>query len=256
MATRYSSSFTSLGTPTIMALPPSLASLPGLALDVAHDVLDAGVVLEPVDRKVLSVARALEAAMRHLRDERDVGVDPHAAVVEVARHAHRPAVVSGPHRRRQPVLHAVGPFERLGLVAELLDGDHGAEDLVLHHLVVLAEPGHDGRREAVAALAHLRAAGDGLRMRRCALEKAAYALELCLIVERSVVGVLVVGPADGGAFRLFDQRCQQLTVDAGTGEGPGGRSAVLAGIEVARTGDALGGCRGIGRGGEKEPSPA
>src|SRR5918992_993588 len=51
-------------------------------VDVRHDVLDARVVLESVDRQVLAVAGVLEAAVRHLRDQGDVRVDPDAAEVE------------------------------------------------------------------------------------------------------------------------------------------------------------------------------
>src|SRR5579875_404995 len=57
-----------------------------LSFEVAHHVLDARVVLEPVHRQVLAIARMLEAAVRHLRHQRDVRVDPHAAEVEAARH--------------------------------------------------------------------------------------------------------------------------------------------------------------------------
>src|SRR5688500_14154142 len=62
-------------------------------LDVRHDVLDAGVVLEAVHGQVLAGAGVLEAAVGHLGHDRDVGVDPHAAEVEPAGHAHGPAVV-------------------------------------------------------------------------------------------------------------------------------------------------------------------
>src|SRR6187401_3419478 len=64
--------------------------------DVGHDVLDARVVLQAVHRQVLAVARVLEAAVRHLRHDRDVGVDPHRAEVELLGHPHRAAVVLGP----------------------------------------------------------------------------------------------------------------------------------------------------------------
>src|SRR5919109_1986747 len=78
----------------IWGVPPAV-----LAADVAHDVLDAGVVLEPVDREVLAVPRLLEAAVRHLRDQRDVGVDPYRAEVQPGGHPHRPPVVTGPDAR-------------------------------------------------------------------------------------------------------------------------------------------------------------
>src|SRR3954453_16401047 len=92
-----------------------------LTTDVGHDVLDARVVLEAVHGQVLAVAGVLEAAVRHLRDERDVGVDPDHAEVELARHAERPRVVLGPDAGGQAVLDTVGPAECLRLVGELLD---------------------------------------------------------------------------------------------------------------------------------------
>src|SRR5690349_15663466 len=47
-----------------------------LFADVVHDVLDPGVVVQAEHRQVLAVPGVLEAAVRHLRDERDVRVDP------------------------------------------------------------------------------------------------------------------------------------------------------------------------------------
>src|ERR1700752_1381472 len=97
--------------------PTSRILIPSLT-DVGHDVLDPGVVLEPVHREVLAVAGVLEAAVRHLGDERDVGVDPDAAEVEQPGHAHRPPVVAGPHARGEAVLDPVRPLQRLVLVVE------------------------------------------------------------------------------------------------------------------------------------------
>src|SRR5262245_57525851 len=95
-------------------------------LDVVHDVLDPGVVLETVHGQVLAVSGALEAAVRHLGDERDVCVDPDAAEVETVRHPHRPAMVACPHRGCEAVLHAIRPPDRLLLVGEALHGDDRA----------------------------------------------------------------------------------------------------------------------------------
>src|SRR3954470_13761524 len=72
-----------------------------------HDVLEAGVILEAVDGEVLSVAGVLEAAVRHLGDDRDVGVDPDAAEVEAPGHSHRAAMVAGEDAAGQAVLDAV-----------------------------------------------------------------------------------------------------------------------------------------------------
>src|SRR3984885_358991 len=80
-----------------------------LLADVAHDVLDAGVVLEAVHGQVLAVAGVLEAAVRHLGDDRDVGVDPYRAEVQPLGHPHGAGVVRGPDAGGQAVLDAVGP---------------------------------------------------------------------------------------------------------------------------------------------------
>src|SRR5829696_519931 len=54
---------------------------PVLRLDVGHHVLDAGVVLEAIHRQVLAITAVLEAPVRHLCNDWDVGIDPHAAEV-------------------------------------------------------------------------------------------------------------------------------------------------------------------------------
>ena len=149
-----------------------------LLADVGHHVLDARVVLEPVRRQVLAVPAVLEPAVRHLRDERDVGVDPDAAEVELLRHPHRPAVVTRPDARRQAVLHAVRPLERLAFVAELLHGDDRPEDLVLHDLVALLQPGDDGRLVEEPASPTRWPPVQHLRMRRQPVDEAGDPLEL------------------------------------------------------------------------------
>src|SRR5262252_7292757 len=83
------------------------------AADIAHHVLDPGVVLEAIDRKVLAIARVLEAAMGHLRHERYVRVDPDRAEVQQPSGPHRASVIPGPDARRQAVPDAIGPPDRL-----------------------------------------------------------------------------------------------------------------------------------------------
>src|SRR5690349_10655863 len=82
------------------------------ATDVTHHVLDTRVVLESVHRQVLAVPGVLEPPVRHLGDERDVGVDPDGAEVQLPGHPHGPAVVPGPDARGQAVLHPVRPAHR------------------------------------------------------------------------------------------------------------------------------------------------
>ena len=61
-------------------------------------MLDTGVILEPVTREVLAISRALEAAMWHLGDDWNVGIDPDAPEVKGLRHPHRGPVIFGPDR--------------------------------------------------------------------------------------------------------------------------------------------------------------
>src|SRR5438876_188981 len=157
--------------------------------DEAHDVLDARVVLEAVHGQVLAVAGVLEAAVRHLGHDRDVGVDPHRAEVQALGHPHRAAVVLRPDARGQPVLDAVGPADRLVLVGEPLHGDDRAEDLVLDHLVVLLQVRHHGGLEQVAALPHSVAAAHDLGVVRHALQEALDPGQLVRVVQRAEVGV-------------------------------------------------------------------
>src|SRR5688572_31833331 len=55
------------------------------SVDLRHDVLDLGVVLERVGREVLAVPGLLVAAVRHLGHERNVVVDPDGAELELSR---------------------------------------------------------------------------------------------------------------------------------------------------------------------------
>ena len=82
-------------------------------------------------------------------------------------------------------------------------------------------------------------------MRRHPLEEAADLLELVGVVERPVVGILVVGPPDGRVLGLLDQGLQERLVHPGPGQDAGGGRAVLPCIEVAGSGDALGRRGGI-----------
>ena len=90
-------------------------------------------------RQVLAVAGVLEAAVRHLGDQRDMRVDPHATEVQpllirMARLSPRPHADASPSST--PFAHR----DRFVLAGEPLHGDHRAEDLSLHDLVVLPHP--------------------------------------------------------------------------------------------------------------------
>src|SRR5215211_520312 len=207
--------------------------------EVRHDVLYAGVVLQAVHREVFAVAGVLEATVGHLRDERDVGVDPHAPEVEPPAYPHRPAVVRGEDAGGEAVLDAVGPPHRLVLVREGLDGYDGAEDLVLGCFVILPETRDHGGGVEEPLLTEPFAADGYLGVVGEPVYHARDVLELGGVVERAVIH-LVVRVARRRVPGLFRDRGDEVVVDAWVGEHAGGRGAVLARVEVAGARDLLG----------------
>ena len=89
-----------------------------MSAQIHHHVLDLRVVLQRVGREVLAVAGLLVAAVRHLRGERDVVVDPDAAEAERLRDPQRPADVARPDRGGEPVSGPIRPLDRLLLAGE------------------------------------------------------------------------------------------------------------------------------------------
>src|SRR5271163_3725417 len=77
---------------------PSRGKASWRLLQARHHVLHDRVVLQRVHAQVLAVAGLLEAAMGHLRDERDVVVDPHAPEAKRPRDTQRASHVARPHR--------------------------------------------------------------------------------------------------------------------------------------------------------------
>src|SRR4051812_14887847 len=217
----------------------SVSSGSGALRQRRHHVLDDRVVLDRVHRQVLAVARLLEPAVRHLRRERDVVVDPHGPEPQRVGDAQGAAHVARPHGRREAVRRPVAPGDRLVLVGELLDGDDRAEDLALDHLVVLLEVGDDGRLEEEAGQVGLAAPGHDLRVRRRALEEALDALALAGRVQRPEVRVGRAHVAHHVALRLVGEAVDDVVVDLAGGEHARRGGAVLAGVVVADAGDRL-----------------
>src|SRR5262245_6915798 len=77
----------------------SVPILVGDAGAIAHHMLDGEVFLERVVAHVLAETGCTETAVRHLADDRDVIVDPHAAGVDLARRALGAVHVARPCRR-------------------------------------------------------------------------------------------------------------------------------------------------------------
>src|SRR4029077_5420829 len=134
---------------------------------------------EPVLAHVLAVAGLFEATVRHLVEDREVVVQPDAAVLQLADRAQAPAGALGPDRGGEAVLDVVGPCDRLVVVRELLHRDDGPEDLLLDDLGALRRAGHDRRRaEEAAAPRRVAARRDPGAGRRRPLEEPEHALLL------------------------------------------------------------------------------
>src|SRR3972149_7614359 len=80
-----------------------------LAPDPGHDVLHNRVVLQGVHGHVLAVAGLLEAAVRHLADDRQVVVDPDRAEAQAAGGVQGAVAVRRPDGGGEAVVHVVRP---------------------------------------------------------------------------------------------------------------------------------------------------
>src|SRR5919106_1993151 len=215
---------------------PASVTAEGPLVNLGHHVLDLRVVLEAIDGKVLAVPRLLEAAVRHLRDERDVVVDPDRAELELARGVERPADVARPDRCREAVVDVVRPGNRLVVVGEALHGHDRPEHLFLHELVGLVDVDDHGRLDEEATVAVRVAARENPSLRaRGPLEKAEDAVLLRLRDHGAHLDVVALtGIADAKRLDGRDELLDQLVVDAGARHDARGGGAVLPGIPVAR----------------------
>mmetsp|Transcript_57146 Transcript_57146/g.127576 ORF Transcript_57146/g.127576 Transcript_57146/m.127576 type:complete len:219 (+) Transcript_57146:264-920(+) len=158
----------------------------------AHDVLDPRVLFEAIRTEILAVAALLEPTMRHLRDKRNVCVDPNTAEVEGARAAQRARVILAPHAGGEAILHSVGHLDGCGFVTKRLDRDHRPEDLLLNHLILLLQAGDNGGLEEEAGPLDCLAARDYASVRGHPSQHGPHPLELRRIVQRPYQHVLVV----------------------------------------------------------------
>ena len=104
-----------------------------------HHVFDAGVFFQAVHGQVFAIARHFEATVRHFCGERDVGVDPHAAIVHVFAKAHHAGIAARPHTRSQTIIHTIGHGQGFVIAVEFLHRDDRAEDFGLNGFVVLLQ---------------------------------------------------------------------------------------------------------------------
>src|SRR5262245_60563524 len=205
------------------------------SVELRHHVLDLGVVLQGVGREVLAVAGLLVAAVRHLRDERDVVVDPDRPELELARRRQRPPDVTRPDRRGEAVADVVRPRDRLVVAREPLHGDDRAEDLALDDPRVLPDVGDHCRFDGEAAVTVRAAAGQDRRLRALGpFQEAEHPVLLRLGDHRPHLDLVALRRvADLQRLDGRDQLLEQPVVDPRRRHHPRGSSAVLARVPVA-----------------------
>ena len=117
----------------------------------------------------------------------------------------------------------------------MLDGDDGAEDLVLHDLGVLRHIGHDAWAIEEAAIPECPAAGRDLGpVLPRPVHEAGDAVLLALADQRTHVELGVVGGVpDLERLDRRDEVREHVVVDLAAGDDAGGRRAVLARVEEA-----------------------
>src|SRR3989442_1793556 len=197
----------------LVAVDREVPGLARLAGQVGHDVLDIRVLLERIARQIRAEARPLDAAVRHLRGERQVVVDPDLAVLQLARHAQGPRDVARPHRRRQAVLHPVGLLHGLLFGVERQHHDHRAEDLALHHLVFVLRLREHRRLVEETGPVQWPAARDDLDARLAgAIHERSHPLALLLRDERSDVGRRLRRVADADLLDVRHELLEEVLV--------------------------------------------
>src|SRR5690606_38777037 len=216
---------------------PEDGAVPGLADHRAvagPDVLDLGVLLEGVHGRVLAEAGRLVAAVRHLADDRDVVVDPHAPRLDLARGPSRPVHVPAPGGGGEPVGGVVGQREALVVAVERQDHQDRAEDLRLHDLAVLGCVGDESGPIVRALLQFAQgrlATGHHARVGARPVDESGHPLALGVRDQRAEVGAGGEGIAEPYRLHQRGRPFDELLVEGALHVGAGGGGAVLAGVD-------------------------
>ncbi len=165
-----------------------------------------------------------------------MGVDPGAAVLQVAGHLAGKAEIPGPDRAGEAVVRVVGPLHHLFGVAEAGHRHHGAEYLAPHDFILLTGVGDQGRLEEEAV------AGADLAPRRHLhvaaalgpLHEAGHPVALPVRDERPHLHPLLARTThlDGG--HRIRHGGDELVVYLALGIDAAGGGAVLAGVVEAK----------------------
>ncbi|CAM2145607.1 hypothetical protein PT2222_170164 [Paraburkholderia tropica] len=208
--------------------------------ELRHDVARARVLFQREHRHVLAVARTLHAAVRHFAHEREVRVDPRAAVLQFGGHLEGLVDVAGPDRTREAEVRIVGPVDRLLRAVETRDRHHRPEHFAAHDLVVLTRARHHGRLvEEAAAIGELAARRDlDVLLARRALDETRHASALALGNQRSHLHafemLLAVADRTHGARQIGNEAIVDFVfrVDAARGRAVLSRVVVTEGAQA------------------------
>ena len=221
--------------------------------DVVPDVLGLLVLLETRLSELPAEAGLLVAAPLRLGDVGVVVVDPDRAHAHPGRDPLPLAGVLGPDRAGQAVDRVVGDPDRVVLVGEGLDGEHGTEGLVLHDAHPAAYAAEHGRLEEVAvgqlALGRPLAADEDLcSLGDPRLDVRRDLVEVLLGDQRTCLGLLVEGTTQSDVTRPLDELGDELLGDGLLDHQPRTGRADLAGVEEHRGHRHVEGGRAVGVG--------
>src|SRR5947209_181374 len=129
-----------------------MPALTSLTIQLYHHVFDLGVVFKGIQGLVFADTALFITAMRHLRGQRQVIIDPNRAKLENTARAHGLEDISCPDRSGQAIDHVIGLFQHFFLGLEAADDDNGTKDFTLHNLGIVAVLSNHGWFEEEAFL--------------------------------------------------------------------------------------------------------
>lgn len=194
--------------------------------------LDLGVVLKGVGAQFTAKTRLLEATEGSLVVDHVVAVDPDGSSPERVGDADGSVNVLGVDGGGKTVRGAVTNLDGLLLILELLDGDDGAEDLLLGDLHVAVDIGEDGRLDEVTlGSVTLTTGGNGSTLLLTVVDVLHDAVELQLRDLRALEGVGSEGVAELVGSGALLEAGNELVVDALLDQDTGTGAAALAVVE-------------------------
>ena len=105
-----------------------------------HNMANNRVILQPINRHILSIAGLFLPTVRHLANQREMGIDPGATILQASAKAMRSPNIPGPDGGCQAVFRIVGPCQHLIFIIKYGPADPRTENSPLYDGFVLLPP--------------------------------------------------------------------------------------------------------------------